>query len=75
MALDAVPHVALALLLSMAMRRWLFRALVYAAMLVALTLVWNKLQPPGGTMERTFGSCMTIWKKAGATRASRSMSP
>ncbi len=39
-------NVALALLLSMAVRRWLFRALVYAAMLLALVLVWNKLQPP-----------------------------
>src|SRR6267142_1037852 len=39
-------NVALALLLSMAMRRWLFRLLVYTAMLVALALVWNKLQPP-----------------------------
>jgi len=39
-------NVALALLLSMAMRRWLFRILVCAAMLVALALVWNKLQPP-----------------------------
>lgn len=39
-------NVALALLLSMAMRPWVFRALMYAAMLVALALVWNKLQPP-----------------------------
>lgn len=39
-------NVALALLLSMALRRWLLRAAVCAAMLVALVLVWHKLQPP-----------------------------
>lgn len=39
-------NVALALLLSMALRRWLLRAAICAAMLVALVLVWHKLQPP-----------------------------
>jgi hypothetical protein len=39
-------NVALALLVAMSMRRWLSRALVYAAMLVALAAGWHWVQPP-----------------------------
>jgi hypothetical protein len=39
-------NVALALLLTMASRRWLLRALVCLAMFVVLTFVWHRVQPP-----------------------------
>jgi uncharacterized membrane protein len=39
-------NVAFVLLLTMGIRRWLARALVYAAMLVALAGVWRWVQPP-----------------------------
>jgi hypothetical protein len=39
-------NAALALLVAMGVRRWLSRALVYAAMLVTLAAVWHWVQPP-----------------------------
>jgi len=39
-------NVAFALLLTLATRRWLSRALIYAAMLMALAGVWHWVQPP-----------------------------
>lgn len=39
-------NVALALLVTKAFRRWPMRAMVYAAMLAVLVLVWHRVQPP-----------------------------
>lgn len=39
-------NVAFVLLVTMGIRRWLARFLVYAAMLVALAAVWHRVQPP-----------------------------
>jgi hypothetical protein len=39
-------NAALALLMGMGVRRWLSRALIYAAMLVTLAVVWHWMQPP-----------------------------
>lgn len=39
-------NVAVTLLVAMSMRHWLSRALVYAAMLVALAAAWHWVQPP-----------------------------
>jgi len=39
-------NAALALLMALGVRRWLPRALIYAAMLVTLAAVWHWMQPP-----------------------------
>ena len=61
-------NVALALLATLASRRWLVRVLICLVMLAVLVFVWHRIQAPGGRRPRTSEKCLNTSKAAQGTR-------
>ena len=68
-------NVAFALLVTMASRRWIVRALICVAMLLVLGFVWHRIQAPWWEKAEDFGQMLDSQQSGQDTRAPMSTSP